>query len=146
MGVCGLCVLVILPKMYIFPHFHKQKLAFIYGVRYIVSTQWHFANSIFFSFLFIAVAALLWFYFLFLFSIDFCMLSCSYIVYTFRTYAFMAFVHILIRRWRKKHKVTSIDSKTRSSDDYIMCWWVLEEDWQKASTILYTKIHFKWNK
>lgn len=32
MGVCGLCVLVILPKMYIFPHFHKQKLAFIYGV------------------------------------------------------------------------------------------------------------------
>lgn len=144
MGVCGLCVLVILPKMYIFPHFHKQKLAFIYGVRYIVSTQWHFANSIFFSFLFIAVAAFFMVLFSFLFSIDFCMLSCSYIVCTFRMLSWLLYIY-----WsedeEKKHIVTSMGSNTRSSDDYIMCWWVLEEDWQKASTILYTKIHFKWN-
>lgn len=146
MGVCGLCVLVILPKMYIFPHFHKQKLAFIYGVRYIVSTQWHFANSIFFLFPFYCCRS--FFYgFVFFSLFDRFLYAQLFIHRVHIPYAFMAFVHILIRRWRKKkHIVTSMGSNTRSSDDYIMCWWVLEEDWQKASTILYTKIHFKWNK
>lgn len=103
MGVCGLCVLVILPKMYIFPHFHKQKLAFIYGVRYIVSTQWHFANSIFFSLFFIAVAAFFMVLFSFLFSIDFCMLSCSYIVCTFRMLSWLLYIYWSEDEEKKTH-------------------------------------------
>lgn len=151
-------------KRTVFPHFHKQQLPYFVFFFHWRSSIHSSLDSMTFlripsshSYLLLSYG-FLWFcsFFLSLFSIDFCTFSCSYNVCTLRTYvSWLLCIYLMNQKKplkkatereneREIDEVTSICSKIRSSADYIMCWWILE-DWQKASTIRYTKMYFEWN-